>query len=292
MSYDYTVLAGTQGMRNHLKKDRLFEIAEHRRLPVVLFAEGGGGRPGDVDMPIVAGLDCRAFHLFARLSGARAARRDRLRLLLRRQRRAARLLRCRDRDRGLEHRDGRSGDDRGRRARRVRARATSVRSTSSTPNGVVDLRVQDDAAAVSAAKRYLTLLPRVGRVQHGHRSRPDQTAPARSDPDQPQAHLRRPRGDRRAVRRGLRARAAPRFRARDRHRARARRRPPARRDRQRPDPPRRRDRRPRRRQGGPLHAAVRRASACRCCSCATRRASWSARRPSAPPPSGTSAACS
>jgi acetyl-CoA carboxylase carboxyltransferase component len=69
MSYDYTVLAGTQGMRNHLKKDRLFEIAERRKLPVVLFAEGGGGRPGDVDMPIVAGLDCRAFTLFAQLSG-------------------------------------------------------------------------------------------------------------------------------------------------------------------------------------------------------------------------------
>ncbi|HEY4996984.1 MAG TPA: carboxyl transferase domain-containing protein [Solirubrobacteraceae bacterium] len=69
MSYDYMVLAGTQGMRNHLKKDRLFEIAERRRLPVVLFAEGGGGRPGDVDMPIVAGLDCRAFALFAKLSG-------------------------------------------------------------------------------------------------------------------------------------------------------------------------------------------------------------------------------
>ncbi len=69
MSYDYTVLAGTQGMRNHAKKDRLFEVAERRRLPVVLFAEGGGGRPGDVDMPIVAGLDCRAFALFAELSG-------------------------------------------------------------------------------------------------------------------------------------------------------------------------------------------------------------------------------
>jgi acetyl-CoA carboxylase carboxyltransferase component len=69
MSYDYTVLAGTQGFRNHAKKDRLFELAERRRLPVVLFAEGGGGRPGDVDMPIVAGLDCRAFQLFAQLSG-------------------------------------------------------------------------------------------------------------------------------------------------------------------------------------------------------------------------------
>ncbi|HEV3387901.1 MAG TPA: carboxyl transferase domain-containing protein [Solirubrobacteraceae bacterium] len=69
MSYDYTVLAGTQGMRNHLKKDRLFEIAERRRVPVVLFTEGGGGRPGDIDVPHVAGLDVRAFHLFARLSG-------------------------------------------------------------------------------------------------------------------------------------------------------------------------------------------------------------------------------
>jgi acetyl-CoA carboxylase carboxyltransferase component len=69
MSYDYTVLAGTQGHRNHAKKDRLFELAERRRLPVVLFAEGGGGRPGDVDMPIVAGLDCKAFELFAELSG-------------------------------------------------------------------------------------------------------------------------------------------------------------------------------------------------------------------------------
>src|SRR5262249_5237566 len=69
LSYDYMVLAGTQGHRNHAKKDRLFEVAERSRLPVVLLAEGGGGRPGDVDMPIVAGLDCRAFALFASLSG-------------------------------------------------------------------------------------------------------------------------------------------------------------------------------------------------------------------------------
>ena len=68
-SYDYMVLAGTQGMRGHMKKDRLFELAARRSLPVVLFAEGGGGRPGDADMPIVAGLDCRAFEYFARLSG-------------------------------------------------------------------------------------------------------------------------------------------------------------------------------------------------------------------------------
>jgi acetyl-CoA carboxylase carboxyltransferase component/biotin carboxyl carrier protein len=68
-SYDYTVLAGTQGFQNHRKKDRMFELAERQRLPVVLFAEGGGGRPGDTDAPGVAGLDCMAFHLFGRLSG-------------------------------------------------------------------------------------------------------------------------------------------------------------------------------------------------------------------------------
>jgi acetyl-CoA carboxylase carboxyltransferase component len=69
MSYDYTVLAGTQGLQNHRKKDRMFELAETWRLPVVLFAEGGGGRPGDTDASAVASLDTMAFHYFGRLSG-------------------------------------------------------------------------------------------------------------------------------------------------------------------------------------------------------------------------------
>jgi len=69
LSYDYSVLAGTQGQMNHRKKDRIFELAERLRLPVVLFAEGGGGRPGDTDMAVVTGLDTEAFALFAKLSG-------------------------------------------------------------------------------------------------------------------------------------------------------------------------------------------------------------------------------
>ncbi len=69
LAYDYTVLAGTQGWQNHRKKDRLFEIAQRQRLPLVFFTEGGGGRPGDVDAPGVAGLDCRAFQFFGELSG-------------------------------------------------------------------------------------------------------------------------------------------------------------------------------------------------------------------------------
>ncbi len=69
LSYDYTVLAGTQGVMGHRKKDRLMDVIERRRLPVVLFAEGGGGRPGDTDHAMVAGLDVMAFALWARLSG-------------------------------------------------------------------------------------------------------------------------------------------------------------------------------------------------------------------------------
>src|SRR4051794_9633424 len=69
LSYDYTVLAGTQGYVGHRKKDRLFELIERMRLPTVFFAEGGGGRPGDTDIPVVSALDTRAFALWAKLSG-------------------------------------------------------------------------------------------------------------------------------------------------------------------------------------------------------------------------------
>ncbi|HMD57834.1 MAG TPA: carboxyl transferase domain-containing protein [Solirubrobacteraceae bacterium] len=155
MSYDYTVLAGTQGMRNHLKKDRLFELAEKRRLPVVLFAEGGGGRPGDVDVPIVAGLDCRAFELFARLSGlvplvgvasgycfaGNAA-----------------LLGCCDVVIATEDSSiGMGGPA------MIEGGGLGVFEPGEVgpievqhANGVVDLRVADDAEAVSAARRYLS----------------------------------------------------------------------------------------------------------------------------------------
>ncbi len=155
MSYDYTVLAGTQGMRNHAKKDRLFEIAERRRLPVVLFAEGGGGRPGDVDMPIVAGLDCRAFQLFARLSGlvplvgvasgycfaGNAA-----------------LLGCCDVVIATEDSSiGMGGPA------MIEGGGLGVHEPAAVgpidvqhANGVVDLRAADDAEAVALAKRYLS----------------------------------------------------------------------------------------------------------------------------------------
>jgi acetyl-CoA carboxylase carboxyltransferase component len=69
LAYDYTVLAGTQGIRNHRKTDRLLELAERHRLPVVLFAEGGGGRPGDTDSSELFHLVVPSFHTFARLSG-------------------------------------------------------------------------------------------------------------------------------------------------------------------------------------------------------------------------------
>jgi acetyl-CoA carboxylase carboxyltransferase component len=159
MSYDYTVLAGTQGWRNHAKKDRLFELAERRRLPVVLFAEGGGGRPGDVDMPIVAGLDCHAFSYFAQLSGlvplvgivsgycfaGNAA-----------------LLGCCDVVIATEDASiGMGGPA------MIEGGGLGVHAPGDVgpidvqwDNGVVDLRVADDAAAVAAAKRYLSYFAR------------------------------------------------------------------------------------------------------------------------------------
>ncbi len=69
LAYDYSVMAGTQGVLNHRKTDRLLELADRERLPVVMFAEGGGGRPGDTDTTAVAQLEVPTFRLTARLSG-------------------------------------------------------------------------------------------------------------------------------------------------------------------------------------------------------------------------------
>lgn len=69
MAYDATVLAGTQGQRNHAKTDRLLGVALQQKLPVVLFAEGGGGRPGDTDSTAISGLHVPSFASYARLSG-------------------------------------------------------------------------------------------------------------------------------------------------------------------------------------------------------------------------------
>lgn len=69
LSYDYLVLAGTQGMRGHRKSDRLLELAARMDLPVVFFTEGGGGRPGDTDIPLVSALDVGSFALWGELAG-------------------------------------------------------------------------------------------------------------------------------------------------------------------------------------------------------------------------------
>ncbi len=69
VSYDYTVLAGTQGMRNHAKTDRIFDLAARKQVPLVLFAEGGGGRPGDTDATTGAGLELDTFRALGALNG-------------------------------------------------------------------------------------------------------------------------------------------------------------------------------------------------------------------------------
>ncbi len=69
MSYDYTVLAGTQGRMSHAKTDRFLQLAERSRLPVIVFGEGGGGRGVDTDGPATSGLDCQTFWHMSRLVG-------------------------------------------------------------------------------------------------------------------------------------------------------------------------------------------------------------------------------
>ena len=155
LSYDYTVLAGTQGTMNHLKKDRMFELAEQRGLPVVLFSEGGGGRPGDTDYAIVAGLDCRAFQYFAALSG-------KVPLVGVNSGRCfagnAALLGCCDvviatkaSNIGMGGPAMIEGGGLG-----VFAPEEIGPSASQYGNGVIDVLVEDDAAAVAAAKKYLS----------------------------------------------------------------------------------------------------------------------------------------
>jgi acetyl-CoA carboxylase carboxyltransferase component len=69
LAYDYTVMSGTQGHFSHRKTDRMLEQARLHRYPLVLFAEGAGGRPGDTDAPMVAGLHYPTFAELGALSG-------------------------------------------------------------------------------------------------------------------------------------------------------------------------------------------------------------------------------
>ena len=163
LSYDYMVLAGTQGMQNHKKKDRLFELAEKWRLPLVFFTEGGGGRPGDTDQLGVSGLDCMAFHLFGRLSGL-------VPLVGINSGRCfagnAAILGCCDVVIATENSSiGMGGPA------MIEGGGLGVFHPEAVgpmnvqvPNGVVDIPVKDEAEAVAAAKKYLSYFQ--GPIKH------------------------------------------------------------------------------------------------------------------------------
>jgi acetyl/propionyl-CoA carboxylase alpha subunit/acetyl-CoA carboxylase carboxyltransferase component len=155
LSYDYTVLAGTQGAQNHRKKDRLFEIAQHSRLPIVFFTEGGGGRPGDTDGLGVAGLDVMAFKYFGGLSGL-------VPLIGITSGRCfagnAVLLGCCDvviATEGSNIGIGGPAMIEGGGLGVFRPEAVGPMSVQ-VPNGVVDIAVKDEVEAVAVAKQYLS----------------------------------------------------------------------------------------------------------------------------------------
>jgi len=154
LAYDYTVFAGTQGGMSHKKLDRMLALAAEWRLPVVLFAEGGGGRPNDTDMPLVAGLDTPSFHAFAALNGLA----PRIGIVSGRcfAGNAALLGLCdvviatQNSSIGMGGPAMIEGGGLG-----TFAPEEVGPIDMQTRSGVVDVRVADEAAAVAAAKRYL-----------------------------------------------------------------------------------------------------------------------------------------
>ena len=169
LAYDYTVLAGTQGHVNHKKVDRLVEVAHRRNLPVILFSEGGGGRPGDTDVLMVAGLDIISFAVFAKLSGH-------VPLIGINSGRCfagnAALLGCCDVIIATENSSiGMSGPAMIEGGGLGKFHPDEIGPLSiQVPNGVVDIAVKDEAEAVAVAKHYLSFFQ--GSIQDW--STPDQ----------------------------------------------------------------------------------------------------------------------
>ena len=155
MSYDYTVFAGTQGFVNHKKMDRMFGLANQTKMPLVIFAEGGGGRPGETDHMGVAGLDMPTFRLLGQLS----ARAPSVAIVSGRcfAGNAAIAAGCdliiatRNATLGMGGPAMIEGGGLGK-FRPEEVGPVSVQE----PNGVIDIVVDDEAAAVSATKQYLS----------------------------------------------------------------------------------------------------------------------------------------
>ena len=200
---------------NHRKTDRLLELVRRERLPLVMFAEGGGGRPGDTDTTSVAGLDVPTFRLTAALSGqvplvavvsgycfaGNAALAGACDV----------IIATPEASLGMGGPAMIEGGGLG-----VVAPDDVGPMSVQVPNGVVDLLVPDEAAAVAAARRYLSYFAA---------RRPDVPAARRPagapppHPGEPGAQLRRAAGHRDAVRHRQRARAAGRVRRRGADRA-------------------------------------------------------------------------
>lgn len=154
-AYDYTVLAGTQGQRNHYKQDRMFELANRFRLPFVLFSEGGGGRPGDTGREGGVGIDTDTFTQWAKLSG-------KVPLVGINSGRCfagnTALLACCDVIIATEDSTiGMGGPA------MIEGGGLGIYTPDEigpmsvqVPNGVVDILVEDEAAAVGVAKKYLS----------------------------------------------------------------------------------------------------------------------------------------
>jgi acetyl/propionyl-CoA carboxylase alpha subunit/acetyl-CoA carboxylase carboxyltransferase component len=153
--YDYTVLAGTQGKTTHRKIDRLLKIVEEQRMPLVVFTEGGGGRPGDVDVQTVHGMNTMTFKQLCHLSALVPLIAINSGFCFAGN---AALLGCcdvviatRNSSIGMGGPAMIEGGNLG-----VFSPEEVGPMSVQEPNGVVDMVVEDEAAAVAAAKKYLS----------------------------------------------------------------------------------------------------------------------------------------
>ena len=155
MAYDYTVLAGTQGYKNHEKKDRLIDVTMRRQLPLILFSEGGGGRPGDTDLLYSGWLHLKTFQQFAGLSGLVPMIGINSGYCFAGN---AVLLGCCDIIIATENSNiGMGGPAMIEGGGLGVYQPTEVGPMSDqVPNGVVDIAVKDEAEAVAVAKKYLS----------------------------------------------------------------------------------------------------------------------------------------
>ena len=203
--YDETVWAGTQGMMGHQKTDRMIKIADEQATPLIIWAEGAGGRSGDTDFKHItaAGHWVPTYAMLAKLSGTVPTVGITAGRVFAGNASILGILDCviatRDANIGMGGPATIEGGGLG-----VFTPEEIGPMEDLGPAGSVDILVEDDHEAIAAAKKYLSYFQ--GPTEDWECA--DQRLLRHVIPENPAAHLQGARGDRAAGRQRLGAGAA------------------------------------------------------------------------------------